>query len=118
MSEDRFDQVQLIGDEIHFDGELVALLTDNASASHRGRFTDLVEYGEQAEDEGDCDCPPRLHKTDCGSHKAEDGAPPTGDEYDQALDDLARVAKEYAKGGLLRMGDLATMITQLKKEES
>lgn len=37
--------IQLIGDEIHFDGELVAILTTNAAPSHLARFTDALEEG-------------------------------------------------------------------------
>lgn len=35
--------IRLIGDEIHFDGELVAILTTNPAPTLKGRFTDALE---------------------------------------------------------------------------
>lgn len=35
--------LQIIGDEIHHDGELVAILTTNPSPTARDRFTDALE---------------------------------------------------------------------------
>lgn len=120
MSELGFEGLTLVGDELHFDGELVAILTNNASATSRGRFTDLVIFGEPGEE--DCGCPVRLHRKDCDLHKAEDGTAPDAkdprvDPYDDALDDVVRAAGEYARGGLLRMTDLATVARKLKESE-
>lgn len=98
----RYDDLQVIGDELYFERELVAILTDNAPATLRGRFVDLLHDGEEtSEDEND---------------KAK--APAEGvDEYDQVLDDLERAAREYSKGGLLRMSDLPKIIARLKEAE-
>lgn len=40
-------KIQVIGDEIHFEGELVAILTTNAAETHRGRFTDALDVCEE-----------------------------------------------------------------------
>lgn len=109
---DRFDMVQLIGDELHFAGELVAILTTNAPATHRGRFEDLVRDGEEVMEP--CKCPPRLHHTECRFHKAEDGSP---DDEETVLDALWSKATDAAKGGLLRMPDLANIIARLKEDK-
>lgn len=89
---DRYDDIQVIGDELHFDGMLVAILTDNASATTRGRFEDLIRYGEEREDE--------------------DKPEPSDDTV---LDQLWSDATDAAKGGLLRMADLANIVTRLKE---
>lgn len=116
----RFEDVQLIGDELHLDGSLVAILVEGPGDAQRGRFEDLFRFGEDEAD--DCGCPVRLHHKECEYHKAEDGTPPSvgreGDGYDEALADVAVTAKEYAKGGLLRMSDLATIIRKLKEDEA
>lgn len=94
-----YDQLDIVADELLFEGELVAILTTNACATTRGRFEDLIRDGIEQEDED----------------KATD---PDVDDYDRALDDLERAAKEFAKGGLLRMSDLATIIKRLKDEDT
>lgn len=91
---DTFADIQVIGDELHFDRELVAIMTDNASATLRGRFVDLLNHGEE---------------------KAEDEKPEPSE--DTVLDALWSKATDAAKGGLLRMGDLANIITRLKEAE-
>lgn len=75
--------IQLIGDEIHFDGGLVAILTTNAAPSHLARFTDALEEA--------------------------------GDNGHAVLGKLEKQAGESARGGLLRMSDLAKIITRLKE---
>lgn len=91
------NKLQVIGDELHFDGQLVAIMTTNAAPTHRDRFLDALD----PEDE---------------TRKAESGADGKLSDYDQALSDVATAAKEYAKGGLLRMPDLATICAKLKEE--
>lgn len=110
---DRFESLRLIGNELHFDGELVAILTTNAAASHRGRFEDMLVHGEEVEGTEECKCPPRLHNEDCAYHKTEDGAPK---DDKQILDELWSSATDSAKGGLLRMPDLANIVTRLKRD--
>lgn len=109
----RWEHLCLVGDELFFNGELVAVLVNNLPATIIGRFTDMIDYGPEDEDDADCGCPPRLHKLECSHYKAEDGK---SDEYDDALQDVERAAKEYARGGLLRMPDLATLIATLREE--
>jgi hypothetical protein len=82
------DKVQVIGDELHFDGELVAIMTTNAAPTHRDRFLDALDpEGVKAADEVE-DVPAKI--------EAE--------------------AKKLAKGGLLRMTDLAIIIARLKED--
>lgn len=88
---DRYDDIQVIGDELHFDGMLVAILTDNAPPTHLGRFVDLIEHGEE---------------------KDEDKPEPSDDTV---LDQLWSDATDSAKGGLLRMADLANIVARLKE---
>jgi hypothetical protein len=105
MSELRLRDLRLVGDELHFDGVLVAMLTTTCSATELSRFTDLVEYGEPEEE--DCDCPPRpprLHKRDCACYRAEDGDPGPTDA--ESCNDVMRRAKQLARGGLVRLVDL------------
>lgn len=92
----RYEDIQVIGDELHFDGELVALLTDNAAPTHLGRFTDLIEHGEE---------------------KDEDAAAEAEVKEIPVLDALWSKATDAAKGGLLRMGDLANIIARLKEDK-
>lgn len=40
--------IQVIGDEIHLDGQVVGLLSTTPSASLMGRFRDLLRGGEEA----------------------------------------------------------------------
>lgn len=92
---DRYDDIQVIGDELHFDGMLVAIMTDNAPPTHLGRFVDLIEHGEEKQ--------------------AEDDKPEPSEET--VLDALWSKATDSAKGGLLRMGDLANIIARLKEDK-
>lgn len=94
--------IQVIADEIHFEGELVAIVATSPSHSLMTRFLDHLDEAVVPEE----------------TAKAGDGADGKPTDYDQALDDVQRAAKEYAKGGLLRVADLATIITRLKEETS
>lgn len=91
---DKYEDIQVIGDELHFDGMLVAIMTDNAPPTHLGRFVDLLNHGEE-------------------KAEAEDEKPAPSD--DTVLDQLWSDATDAAKGGLLRMGDLANIVTRLKE---
>lgn len=87
---DAFDHLAIIGDEIHFDGELVAIMTDNAAPTHRDRFTDALENGT------------------------------TGGDTDEAiLEKLNRLSKDMqqmTKGGLIRAADFARLIGRIKED--
>lgn len=95
----------VIGDELHFDGYLIGML---AQAGIPATVMDNA-----------------IEHLECATMPEEEDEPepvaPTGSDpgdYDQALDDLTRAAGEYAKGGLLRMSDLANIVAQLKEETS
>lgn len=79
------DKVQVIGDELHFDGELVAIMTTNAAPTHRDRFLDALDPDAKPDEES-------------------------------VLDALWSKATDSAKGGLLRMPDLANIIARLKED--
>lgn len=85
------NEIKVIGDEIYFGGELVAVMTTNGAPSHVANFLEALEGAP--------------------SHECA-----TVPDYDQALSDVATAATEYAKGGLLRMSDLATIRAKLKEE--
>jgi hypothetical protein len=105
MRELGFSDLQLVGEELYFDGTLVAMLTTTCSATERGRFTDLIEFGEPEEE--DCNCPPRpprLHKRECACYRAEDGDP--GPTETEACNDVMQRARKLARGGLIRLVDL------------
>lgn len=89
-----YDQLDIVADELLFEGELVAILTTNACATTRGRFEDLIRDGLEVEDE--------------------EKKPEPSD--DTVLDALWSKATDSAKGGLLRMADLANIITRLKED--
>lgn len=78
------DKVQVIGDELHFDGELVAIMTTNAAPTHRDRFLDALDEGTT--------------------------------DHSDVLNQLEKKATESARGGLLRMTDLANIIARLKED--
>lgn len=88
-------RIQLIGDEIHADGELVAIMTTNAAPTHRGRFEDAI--------------------LDLEVPDAEDEKPKPAET--SPLDILVERANESAKGGLLRMSDLSRIVRQLKEPQ-
>lgn len=75
--------IQVIGDEIHYDGELVAIMTTNPAPTLRDRFTEALDGGDV--------------------------------NHSDTLDELEKKATESARGGLLRMTDLATIIARLKE---
>lgn len=112
-------QVSLIGDEIRVDGMLVALLVPTLPpASIIGDFLDFmadpVTYMEDWFEQ------PVVEDLRKGFKKDRlplfDGIPP--DHYDDALDDVERAAKEFARGGLLSLSDLATVVSRLRRTQN
>lgn len=102
---------QIIADEIHFMGYVVGILAQTGvPATVMGEFEHGMNNGTLFEDE------PQL--CDECANEIERGGPaePDPDAYDDALTDIERTAKEYAKNGLLRLTDLATIIKQLREE--
>ena len=97
--------IQVVGDELHFEGYVVGMLAQaGVPATTMERLVDWLN---------EADIHPPLDESE-----PEIVEVPCEGDYDQALDDLVRAAGEYAKGGLLRMSDLANIVTQLKEETS
>ena len=82
--------IQLIGDEIHLDGEVVAILTNNVAPTKQDRFTDALD--------------------NIVSEPAIDNA------IVSALAKVASDVEKSAKGGLLRVEDFAKIIDRIKKD--
>lgn len=89
--------VQRVGDEILYEGELVALLVQTGvTPSHLGRFTDVIDERFEEEDSVPAD--------------------ELKDSYISGLDDLVEHMKTFAKGGLVKMDDLKRIAEQLREE--
>lgn len=102
--------VQLIGDEIYFRGELVAVLVQSGiSATAMGDFTDQLEEQFVTEHPAKCDCP---HEIGCDNYRAEIGTP-----MGKVLDKFVEDVKEIAKGGLIRYEQLKRFLADIKEEE-
>lgn len=95
--------VQVIGDEIHFDGYVVGMLAQAGVPATV--MADLEEWLNNATLDPPAD-----------DAEPEPSSDPDPDAYDAALADVELAAKEYAKGGLLRLSDLAKIVAQLKEE--
>jgi len=78
-------KVQVIGDEIHYDGYLVAIIAQGAPATVCGAFTDDLNGG--------------------GLTTREDA---------ELLDSVLDEARKKARGGLLSINDLATIVASHK----
>lgn len=119
-------QFKLIDDELHYDGYLVGMLVSTGvPASVMGPLRDGLEDGTLFDEEDtdvpkcpECEVEPK-HKKDCSHFEDKCGKTPRDliEDYDCALDDVQRAAKEYARGGLLRLSDLAVICKQLLEEE-
>ena len=100
-------QVDVIGDEIWADNQLVAMLTPSgATPSTAQEFRDCLEEGAFVEldpDEVNNGCTRR--------HLSEDAY-----GYECAVADIQRDAKKYARGGLLKLTDLAKLCKLLLEE--
>lgn len=114
----------IVGDELHFQGYRVAILTTDAPPTVIGEFENQINNGTLFEADkyqcSECNAEgfiPHLH--DCSLYekpKKPNVVPTGGDtEYDCCLDDVQRVAKEYARGGLLKLTDLAKLCQTLKE---
>jgi hypothetical protein len=117
-----------VADEIHFQGYRVAILTTDAPATVIGLFEDHINAGTLFDADkyqcSECNAEaviPHLH--DCkqyqppekGGKGGETRAKVEESAYDCCLDDVQRVAKEYARGGLLKLTDLAKLCKELKE---
>jgi hypothetical protein len=112
--------VLLIGDEIHADGYLVAIIVQTG-APHTviGDFEACIHSGTFYEPESDA-CPhceaTVLHENSCKHHVAQaiTAAP---DVYTAALDDAEARAVVKAKGGILRVSELKAIFADLRTNQ-
>lgn len=118
----------IVADEIHHQGYRVAILTTDAPATVIGDFQDHINAGTLFEnDKYECsECNEKAeirHLHDCSQYKPPEQNGKGGETrekveesaYDCCLDDVQRVAKEYARGGLLTLTDLAKLCKELKE---
>lgn len=116
-----------VADEIHFQGYRVAILTTDAPATVIGAFEDHINAGTLFDaDKHQCsqcnaeaviphlhDCPQYVPPSKQGQGETRERVEESA--YDCCLDDVQRVAKEYARGGLLKLTDLAKLCQTLKE---
>jgi hypothetical protein len=116
--------VDLYGDEVHFDGYLVAILVQSGvPATVMATFTDELENGLLDEDVCCRECGAEAvvpHRDDCSEY---DDAPEgcgteeEGDvDYVAALTDTWTSLFPFVKGGLVKWTDVMNVLTQLKEE--
>lgn len=119
-----------VADEIHFQGYRVAILTTDAPATVIGAFEDHINAGTLFDADkfqcSECNAEaviPHLH--DCKQYQPLEKNGKGGETrqrvedtaYDDALADVEQAAKEYARGGLLKLTDLAKLCKKLREEE-
>ena len=119
--------VRIIGDEIYYHGQLVAVLAqEKTPPSVMREFIFDFNNATLFEDVSCQSCnavPVTAHTCDCPNYDPPEGCDPKEvkehleDMYDVALEDVQRSSKEYARGGLLKLSDLATICKQLAEEE-
>jgi hypothetical protein len=118
-----------VADEIHYKGYRVAILTADAPATVIGDFEDHLNNGTLFENDkwkcSDCNEEAELrHLHDCKHYKPPEKNGPGGETrdkveagaYETALQDVEEEAKKVARGGLLKLTDLAKLLQQLKDE--
>jgi hypothetical protein len=90
-----------IGDELHYDGQLVAVLAVSGIApSALGAFTDALDAGfvdEEAKEE-------LKEELETASYTA-------------VMTDLMHNLKPFARGGLVKLTDVENIVNQLKEEK-
>jgi hypothetical protein len=103
---------QLIGDELLYRGERVAVLVESGTtATTMGDFIDELIAGTLNEDErpDPCDC---AHLPGCPNYRAELAQKFVDQTYKDVLDNL----RPFARGGLVRFTDIERILEQLKEE--
>ena len=118
-----------VADEIHYQGYRVAILTADAPATVIGEFEDHINSGTLFENDKwkceDCNEEAEIrHLHDCKHYKPLEKGGKGGETrdkvhaqaYDTALQDVEEEAKKLARGGLLKLTDLAKLLQQLKDE--
>lgn len=109
--------VDLIGDELRFQGYRVALLVESGiPASTMEDFVDNLRNGLLNQDErpDPCNC---AHMQACPNYKAEDASNTDDSPYDAVMTDLMHNLKPFARGGLVKLSDVKRIVTQLKEEK-
>lgn len=91
---DLYADISIIGDELHFDGHLVAVMAEGLPATVQDRFGYLFRYGEDVTEDEKF----------------------TAEQIDLSIKVQAE-AKKYARGGLLKLTDLAIILGKLKEME-
>lgn len=103
----------IIGDEIYYEGSLVALIIDSPETSILADFRHGFLNATLFEDEQQL-CDFCTKEIESGARIV---AETDADEaYDAALDDLISGIKPFVKGGLVRYADLSRIAQQLKDE--
>lgn len=115
--------LNIIGDEIYFNGYLVALIAEGVPASAMETFRCDMARGLIADTDNPlCEtCEATLvHEKKCQAHD-EDAVLANPEKfhaiYDGALDALVSGMKPFAKGGLVRYADLSRIAQELKDED-
>lgn len=107
----------LIGDELHYRGERVAILVQSGvCATTMGDFTDELEAGLLNEDErpDPCSC---AHMKECPNYKAEDASNTDGATYEEVMKDLTHNLTPFARGGLIKLSDVGRIVKELIEEK-
>lgn len=97
--------IQIIADEIHADGYLVARLSAaGVPSTVLGEFEHLLQGATLGEQPEACDG---------------DGDTPESVDFvvDETLDNLLKRANAFAKGGLLTLGELGKLVQQMKDKQ-
>ena len=97
-------QLDLIGDEIHFAGHVVAIVASDVPASVVGSFEDFIRdpIGELEDD-----------RPDPEPDEIADGVRA---RFTESMDELETMASKAARGGLITVAALAKIVAQLKEE--
>jgi hypothetical protein len=103
-----------IGDELHFRGELVAILAQSGTtATTMGEFTDMLE-GLSDDMPAPCDC---AHMQECTNYKAENSSNTNNATFEEVMRDLTHNLTPHARGGLLTFEVIQQVVKQLIEEK-
>lgn len=109
--------VDLIGDELRFQGYRVALLVESGiPASTMEAFVDNLRNGLLNQDErpDPCNC---AHMQGCPNYKAEDASNTDNATYEEVMRDLTHNLKPFTRGGLLKLQDVERVVKQIIEEK-
>ncbi len=97
-----YDEIMVIGDEIHFKGELVAIIATTATPTVAQQFADLMEYGHDGKDDED--------EQGSSEVKLPEGLP-------QFVENLRKLVFANARGGLLYLRDFDKLVARAKERQ-